>query len=239
MARSADRSSVSVIVPSYNGAAFLSEALDSIFAQDPAPDEVILVDDGSTDSTAEIAAGYGSRVLYHRQPRAGAGAARNTGVRLARGGYIGFLDSDDLWPAGSLRVRSDALLADAEAACVTGLIEHFATDQNGTAKQRFRLPDVRPARQLSAMLIRRPVFDRIGGFDETGRLGDAIDWVARLSDHGLGVLTLDRLVLRRRIHGHNMGVLRQTQRNEYLHVLKGVIDRRRAASLSGLPLETD
>ena len=86
---------ISCIVPVYNGARFLAEALESILAQSLPPDEIIVVDDGSTDDTPAVVAAYGT-VDYVRQENRGPAAARNRGVTLARGDFLSFLDADDL-----------------------------------------------------------------------------------------------------------------------------------------------
>lgn len=88
---------ISCIVPVYNGELYLREAIDSILAQTYRPLEIIVVDDGSTDATPDVVAGYGDRLRYIRQPNAGPGAARNHGLNLAQGEFIAFLDADDLW----------------------------------------------------------------------------------------------------------------------------------------------
>ena len=93
---------VSVIIPTYNRAHCLGEAIDSVLAQDPPADEVIVIDDGSTDATPDVLAGYGDRITVLRQANAGAGAARTAGLRQASGDWITFLDSDDLWYPGRL-----------------------------------------------------------------------------------------------------------------------------------------
>ena len=94
---SPDAPLVSCIIPVFNGARFLGEAVDSILAQTYRPCEVIVVDDGSTDATGDVIAGYGERVVAVRQPNRGEAAARNAGVRAARGALVAFLDADDLW----------------------------------------------------------------------------------------------------------------------------------------------
>jgi len=89
--------SVSVVVPAYNAEQWIGETLSSILAQTMLPVQVIVIDDGSTDSTADVVRSFGTRVQYAYQENAGAGAARNLGLRLAIGEYIAFLDADDLW----------------------------------------------------------------------------------------------------------------------------------------------
>jgi glycosyltransferase involved in cell wall biosynthesis len=88
---------VSVVIPTYNRARFIARALDSCLSQLDDKDEVIIVDDGSTDDTERVVAGYGNKVRYIRTPNQGAGAARNRGVREARNPLLAFLDSDDMW----------------------------------------------------------------------------------------------------------------------------------------------
>src|SRR4051812_49228619 len=88
---------VSIIIPAYNARSFIERALQSAFAQEIQNAEIIVVDDGSTDGTRELVAGYagrGVRLICHQQ-RAGASAARNTGIAIARGEYVAFLDADD------------------------------------------------------------------------------------------------------------------------------------------------
>ena len=93
---------VSVVIPCYNGAAFLRETLDSVLAQTHAPLEVIVVDDGSTDDSAAIAESYGPPVRVIRQRNQGESVARNRGIDEARGDWIAFIDSDDVWKPGKL-----------------------------------------------------------------------------------------------------------------------------------------
>ena len=101
---------VSVIIPTYNRLPFLKEAIDSVLAQNVEDVELMVVDDGSTDGTGEEIKRYGGRVklLQHAENR-GVSAARNRGIRYSRGKYIAFLDSDDLWVKGKLKVQVDFL----------------------------------------------------------------------------------------------------------------------------------
>jgi glycosyltransferase involved in cell wall biosynthesis len=100
---------VSVVIPVRDGAAYLSEAIDSVFAQTHAPDEVVVVDDGSVDATPEVIARYGSRVTAIAQPRLGNASASNRGVEASSGEFIAFLDADDLWLPEKLALQLEIL----------------------------------------------------------------------------------------------------------------------------------
>lgn len=102
---------ISVVIPIYNRAGLVAETLDAIFAQTRSPDEVIVVDDGSTDETACVLAGYGTRLVVIRVENGGDIAARNIGVRAARGDLVAFCDSDDLWMPGHLQAMAAQWLA--------------------------------------------------------------------------------------------------------------------------------
>ena len=96
---------VSVIIPAYNAAAFVKDALDCALAQTYPEIEVVVVNDGSTDNTAEILAGYGDRVRVHHQANAGLSAARNIGAAVASGDWLAFLDADDQWMPGKIEAQ--------------------------------------------------------------------------------------------------------------------------------------
>jgi GT2 family glycosyltransferase len=100
---------LSVIIPTYNRADCIGRTLESVLAQSLAADEVIVVDDGSTDDTATIVASYGARVRYVRQANGGVAAARNHGARLAGGRWLAFVDSDDLWHGQKLELQLGVL----------------------------------------------------------------------------------------------------------------------------------
>src|SRR5277367_2788041 len=100
---------VSIIVPCYNAERFLVETLESAFVQSYQCTEIIVVDDGSTDRSAEIIRSYGNRVRGDFGPNRGASAARNRGTVLARGEFIQYLDADDLLPPGAIERRVNVL----------------------------------------------------------------------------------------------------------------------------------
>ena len=114
-------SDVSVVIPTYNRARWLPDSVASVLAQTSSPAEVVVVDDGSTDETPAACRGFGDAVRFVRQGNAGAAAARNRGIREARGGWVAFQDSDDLWNPEKLEVQMAALARYPDAGwCISG-----------------------------------------------------------------------------------------------------------------------
>jgi glycosyltransferase involved in cell wall biosynthesis len=222
--------STSVIVPCYNAAAYLADAIESILNQDYHSDEIILIDDGSVDANAaDVARRFGSRIRYQYQPHQGISAARNYGIRLARAHCIAFLDADDLWPPASLGVRLARLAGSPEIDCVYGLVEQFISSEIDPAtRATLHCPlGAQPARSAGAMLVRRNVFEQIGFFDVSLKLGETMDWVARFEERGLLAIAVDEVVLKRRIHGMNTVIKEKHRQSDYLKILKASVDRRR------------
>ena len=209
---------VSVVIPVRNGEHFLAEAIESVLGQSRPPLELIVVDDGSSDSTSEVARAFGSRVRYVPQPPLGVAAALNRGVGTARGDLLAFLDADDVWRNDKLELQLDAFRAQTRLDAVFG---HLANvDAAGNTRETFA------GWSRGTMLIRTEAFARVGPFRQW-RLGEFIEWYARAVDLGLVLLMLPEVVLLRRVHDSNVGVERRHERSEYARVLKAVLDRRR------------
>ena len=164
----------SVIIPTFNRAAFLREAMDSVLAQTAEVFELIVIDDGSTDHTAELVAEYGNRVRYCFQPNAGASAARNLGIRHAAGKFISFLDSDDLWLPRKLERQLEWMAAHPHLLlCYTDEIwirrGVRVNQKNIHAKSGgwiYPLCLPRCIISPSSVIMRRELFDTVGLFDE-------------------------------------------------------------------------
>lgn len=225
---------VSVIIPCYNTARYLSEALTSACRQAPSPFEVIVVDDGSTDGSAAIAESFGAPVRCERLTHQGIGATRNHGLACATGDVIAFLDADDVWTADSISSRAALLEADPDLGGVAGRTEQFISPElPDDVRQRLVCPpETSAARVAGALLVRKRVFDLVGGFDPSLKLGETIDWIARADAANVTMRMVDTVVLRRRIHDSNTGVNMAHQRSDYLRVLKASLDRKRAAGPS-------
>ncbi|HEX6123839.1 MAG TPA: glycosyltransferase family A protein [Pyrinomonadaceae bacterium] len=177
---------ISVIIPTYNYGRFVSEAITSALRQTYEPSEIVVVDDGSTDGTAEIVQGFGERVRYLRQERAGVCAARNLGVANTTGHYIAFLDADDIWEPIKLEKQIQKFEADPEVGLVhCGMREfdsatgetlqfHLEGDEGWVAQMHllFERPVINASG--SSIVVTRTAFDQVEGFDTRLRNGE--DW---------------------------------------------------------------
>jgi glycosyltransferase involved in cell wall biosynthesis len=220
---------VSVVIPLFEMERYVGAAIDSVLAQTRPVFEIIVVDDGSTDDGAAIAASYGPPVRLVRQARSGAGSARNHGARLAGGDAFTFLDADDLVPHDRFERQVGVLEASPEFDGVFGVVEEFAAGDvlPGTAAPRPpRSPQ--PARLPGSMLVRREGFERVGPFNESLRRTEAVEWVARCDDAGLLLRMMPEVALLRRLHQSSTGTREMGALGEYVHILKAVLDRRRA-----------
>jgi glycosyltransferase involved in cell wall biosynthesis len=196
---------VSVIIITYNREKYLKAALQSVFDQDYANHEVILVDDGSTDGTPAIADDLQGQVRYVRMPHRGIPAARNEGVRQAKGQFIAFLDSDDLWEPGKLSFQVSHLQENPACDICFGMLRRFL-EPGSALPPGLRMESV-TADQVSMSvcvgLIRREVFEQVGEFDETFALGEDSDWMARARDRDCRFDFPERCLARIRIHDAN------------------------------------
>jgi glycosyltransferase involved in cell wall biosynthesis len=220
-----------VLIGVYNGERYLREAIDSAFSQTYRPLEVVVVDDGSTDGSAEVARSYGDSIVFGQQENKGNGSARNHAVRLARGELFAFMDADDISPPDRLERQWAALEADPELEVVFGHAREFVSPElSEEERATVRAPQPEPAPWVSAnlMLVRRASFERVGPFAEDLRVGVTVDWCARARDAGLKSTMLPDIVLERRIHLTNNGIRERESKSQYVHVLKAALDRRRA-----------
>lgn len=212
---------ISVIVPVYNGGKYLTAALESIMAQDYKRLDIIVIDDGSTDKSAQIAKSY--HLNYSYQTHSGLGAALNHGIKLAKGGYFSFLDADDLWVRTKLSRQMSSFKKDPTLDMVFGHVSEFKDTDGKISKVRSL---TRGSLMKGTMLIRREAFFHVGLFETKWHLGDFIDWYLRAHELQLKSLTLPSTLYKRRIHKNNMGIRERGKRKDYLHVLKESLDRR-------------
>jgi glycosyltransferase involved in cell wall biosynthesis len=234
---------VSVVIPAYNTEAYLEECLESVRAQrGPFELEIVVVDDGSTDRSAEVASRHGGvRVL--RQPNCGPAAARNRGIAATSGEFVAFLDADDLWPAAALAARLEVLQRHPEAGLVFGDCRQFE-EQSPWPRTLFDMgswglsawgdggtvPDAY-ARLLEenfittgSVVVRRRVLEEARGYAEDLRLVEDLDlWLRIARRHTIAWCA--RVCLLRRRHGANTSSDAEAMSLAYLEVLR----RQRAA----------
>lgn len=229
---------VSVVVPVYNGERFLAAALESILAQDYRPIEIIVVDDGSTDRTADIAQAV-KGVRYHYQSNQGPGAARNVGMGLARGEFIAFLDSDDLIAPNKIGVQVGYLLSYPEVGCAVArqvvFYEPGVEPPRWLREQETRHVGRAPrtggrAMQvvrngLLAAMVRRDIVARLGGFNPIYNPADDVEWLLHLWEAGVEIVALPEAILYRRLHGANLTFDRDSVRSAWLRLVKRRMDR--------------
>lgn len=238
----ADQFFVSVIIPVYNGEAFLAKAVESIQQQAYQPLEIIIIDDGSTDGTAKIAASFKDSVRYVYQPNSGPAAARNRGLRMARGSVIGFLDADDLWPENKLELQLACLFEAPPIEIVLGHIQYMRISAAKEGQPRFeKFSEPAVFFNLGSALFRKSVFDKVGLFDETLHCGEDVDWFMCAREKSVSIFILKEVTLLYRMHHNNMIRNKLTRDYYFINALKKSLDRRRqqnnglAISLPKLP----
>lgn len=218
---------VSVILPVYNGARYVGEAIESVLSQDYRPIECIVVDDGSSDESAQIIARY--PVTYIRQAQAGPGAARNAGVGAASGEILAFLDQDDQWAPGKLSAQVDILRSSPVAGYSTTLQRSWLED--GVDR-----PSWITAEQLESdsglfpgmLVATREAFEKVGPFLEDLRAASDADWFFRANDLAIPHLRVKEPLLIRRIHAANQSREVGTTHRELLRIARDSIARKSA-----------
>jgi glycosyltransferase involved in cell wall biosynthesis len=220
---------ISVVMPVYNGAKYLKEAVESILNQYFKPYEIIVVDDGSTDATEEICKDFGDQIRYFKQEHQGSGAARNLGVSKATGNYLAFLDADDLWIPIWLRDGIAALAKPNTADIVFGMMVEFYSPETDEAFRKQFKCDAEPKKGLHPgnMLIKRSDFLKVGNFNTEYESGVTVDWISRIGPNGLTYQVLPGLHMKRRIHYSNNGIVHKDKRANYAKIIKERLKRKR------------
>jgi glycosyltransferase involved in cell wall biosynthesis len=221
---------VSAIIPVRDGERYLEDAIRSVLDQSFDEFELIVVDDGSEDGTADVIRSMGGAVRAIRQDPTGVGAALNRGVRASRGAFIAFLDADDLWTRRKLELQVAVLAGDPEIDLAFGHMRHFHS-RDLSDEQRALLacpPDAMPGLSKDTMLIRRESFTHVGPFENAFRVGEFVDWYARATECGLAAEMLPDVLALRRVHAGNTTLLHPEARLDYARIARAALHRRRA-----------
>lgn len=223
--------SVSCVIPVFNGERYLATAIDSVLAQTRAVDEIVVVDDGSTDASATIAESYGEPVRCLRQDNLGPSAATNRGIEATRGEVITFLDADDLWRPEKMERQLGHLEANPGVAVVFAHVLNFWVPELAEEAERFRdhrISRPTPGYVRGTMAVRRSAFDAVGALDPRLQHGEVPEWILRARGSDLVVDLLPDVLLDRRLHPENRSRnLSAPSREEFLRLVKRDLDRKR------------
>ncbi|NJO35521.1 MAG: glycosyltransferase family 2 protein [Rhodospirillales bacterium] len=216
----------SVIMPVYNGSQYLAAAFESVLAQTYPLHEIIVIDDGSTDSSPDILRSYGDRLRVTRQDNQGIAAARNVGLRQVTGDVINFIDQDDLWPAGRTEALVRALQSDPDALVAAGQVEILwersqpqnPLDNFETAVREF---------YVGSLCIRKEVFELLGPFHTGIGYADDTDFLMRRREANIKTAYVDDVTLRYRLHESNTSFHRSVTNAHLMAALRESLRRRR------------
>jgi len=222
---------ISVIIPTYNHAQYLGEAIESVLSQDYPDMEVIVVDDGSTDNTQEVSSRYHGKITFIEQPNGGCALARNAGLNAATGEYIVFLDSDDSLLPGSLLIRAQYLDKHPKVGMVCGDVIEVYDERNQRRKslrvrppkhpENFRWETVEFCATTSSVMARRTCFLTAGNFEATLRQGQDWHMWVRLALH-TNMVYLPLPIAFYKIHDSNV-TLDVTRVNHYNRIASRLI----------------
>ena len=224
---------LSVVIPVRNGERHLAATIESVLAEQFDTVEILVVDDGSTDRSAEIAESFGDPVRCLRGEAKGVAAARNVGWTAARARFVIHLDADDLVVPGSISLRMAVLEANPDVDIVTGCFQSFFSPElDAETRAGLTLPEgSRRGHLAGASIVRTDLFGRIGPLNETWRVSADMDWYARATEAGIRIVALSDVVLHRRIHGKNLSLTSGNEQIDRVRIVKAALDRRRAAAL--------
>jgi glycosyltransferase involved in cell wall biosynthesis len=193
-----------------------------------------VVDGTSTDATERIARSY-DKVIFFQQADKGFANAWNCGVRLARGKFLSFIDSDDVWEPHKLACQSDLLASDSNLVAVIGKVLFFC-EPDEVPPRSFRdkvLGRPHLAHMPGVLMARHDLFDRLGNWSEDCTVTNDIDWFLQLKDSGLTVGVIDDVLLHKRVHSQNLSYVTRPDnvyQREILRLLHASIIRKRVAS---------
>ncbi len=217
----------SVVIPAYNAAPTIAEAIASIMAQTVAAQEIIVVDDGSTDATASVVSGLEGPITLVRKPNGGPGSATTAGFDRVTTPLVATLDADDLWLSGKMARQIGELHADPG---LTGVFTLARLFPDGEAPDPGGPGAVRRLWTRSTLLFRTEAARAVGDFiDLPGNLGEVIDWLARSRDLGHRHLMVEEILAMRRVRAGSLSSNLSTDRSRgYLFAVHQAIERRKA-----------
>ena len=220
---------VSVVICVFDNAPTIGEAIESVLAQTEPVGEIVVVDDGSTDGSGDVARTFGDRVRVVPQENRGISAARNRGVAETTRPIIAAVDADDRWAPNKLELQLPLLIDGVDAvSCDVAQVPNALWQD---VAQGLRAPPVvLRGNTWESIVIKREAFQRIGEFDPGYRLAEQVDWWTRAAEAGLRVESVPEPLVFRRIHRDNHGLRNIADRDEYARAIHAALRRRRAGA---------
>lgn len=218
---------IDVIIAVYNGASFIEEAIQSVQKQTFAVSKIILVDDGSTDSTLQVLMQLSkedSRIEVIACPHRGVSATLNEGIKASTAPWIAFLDADDVWEHNKLEQQRLALQKTNASICFT-LMQEFDNVVENIAQKHIARIDPLKGYSKTSFLGKSTLFEQYGMFNEAVAIGDFIDWYSRIVRANEQIVMVEEVLAYRRIHQNN--TTSGISKNDYLKLLKMHLDEKR------------
>jgi glycosyltransferase involved in cell wall biosynthesis len=228
-----NKATISVVAVVKDGARFIADALSSVGLSQIQPIEILVVDGGSTDGTLEIVRRVPKVRVIHQASR-GIANAYNEAIKEARGEILAFISADDVWLPGKLDRHMEAFSRDPELLASVSLVEHFLEEgcaiPNGFRTTLLERP--RPGLLMEALVVKRQLFDSVGGFDPSFSTGEDTDWFARARDEGIKFAVIPEVLVRKRVHDANASLNDPENKTNILRAVRASIARKRRASHS-------
>ena len=214
-----------MIIPVYNGEKYIEDAIKSVLNQKYDPIEIIVVNDGSTDSSESIVKQFGNKIIYAERENAGPPAARNSALEYVTGDFISFIDQDDIWHPNKLKVQLSIFNKYPDLSLIIGFsmkyqFKNIEEIDDAAHKQYTTLELL-----LGSSLVERKSFERVGGFDNDLLSGDDTDWFLRAREIDLPIYVHRDLVFYHRLHDNNF--TKRADRTRFvLMMLKKIKERK-------------
>jgi len=219
--------SICCILPVYNAEKYLEETLTSIFLQTRLPDEIIAINDGSTDSSVSILNKYKEKITIVNRPHQGLAATLNAGIKVSRADIITFLDSDDLWSIDKTDLQFNFLKQNPEVAAIFGTFKQFVSaefDEND-----FKYIEYVKGFSKINLMIWREAFTNVGFFDESLKRGEFIEWFSRFKLLNIKHHITEDVVAYRRLRKDSMSSDKESD-NDFSRIMKRHLDNKRNLS---------
>jgi glycosyltransferase involved in cell wall biosynthesis len=215
----------------FNAEQYVAEAINSVLSQTYKNIELICVNDKSTDSSLSILESFGNKIIFiNNEDNCGTAESRNKGVRLARGEFLAFIDNDDIWESHKLEVQMNQFNNNPDLDVSISYMQCFISPELSEEVKNLRYcpPDPIPGYIPSTILVKRASVEKAGYFESQWKNGESVAWLFKAKEAGLNFGIVDDVLVQRRIHETNKGVLdSSTSKSEYFRIIKESLDRRR------------